>query len=138
MAVHLRFGGLTGEEGIPGVERGLSPLPNFVAGLRCAKQLATSHHLDLSRQHVLIVTDNHHLRKGLQDKLVSNVVAPGGLPVHLDRAHNQSLQAHQKTIVDLVLLGWAECLVTSRSGFSLQAFLYGGAKPCSVQFTKCL
>lgn len=138
VAVHLRLGGLTGEEGAPGPDRGLSPLPNFIAGVRCGVQLARSRHIGLTATPALVITDNHYLRKGLQENLLGNMVAPGGLPVHLDRADGQSLQAHRNTVVDMVLLGWGECLVTSRSGFSLHAWLFGGAKECAIPFKSCL
>jgi hypothetical protein len=132
VAVHMRLGGLTGEEGVPGVDRGLSPLPNFIAGIRCGVKLANSRHISLTATPALVITDNHYLRQRLHDNLLRDVVAPGGLPVHLDRAEGQSLEAHRNAIVDLVLLGWSECLVTSRSGFSLHAWLYGGAKECTI------
>lgn len=138
VAVHLRLGGLTGEEGIPGAERGMAPLPNFIAAARCAAGLAASHHINLTHAPMLVITDNHRLRQGLQENILGNVVSPGGLPVHLDRAEGQSLEAHRKTFVDLVLLGWGECLVTSNSGYSLHAWLYGGGKPCRAPFKACL
>jgi hypothetical protein len=138
VAVHLRLGGLTGEEGIPGVERGLSPLPNFIAGAQCAVKLADRLKISLAATPVLVVTDNHRLRQGLKSDTFGNMVAPQGLPVHLDHAVDQSLAAHRNTIVNMVLLGWAECIVTSRSGYSLHAWLYGGATDCFVPFTSCL
>jgi hypothetical protein len=139
VAVHLRLGGLTGEEGIPGSERGgLSPLHDFLAGATCAARLAASSSISLRDAPVLVVTDNHDLRQALQQGALPTVVTPAGLPVHLDQAQGQSLAAHRSTIVDLVLLSSGTCLVTSVSGFSLHAWLYGGAKPCTAALTSCL
>lgn len=139
VALHLRLGGLIGEEGAPGPERGKSPLHNFVAAARCAAQAAQHHGIDVTAVPVLAITDNHYLRKFLQERSgVMNCVTPDGLPVHLDRAVGQSLSAHQSTVVDMVLLGWSSCLVVSRSGFSEHAWLFGGGKPCRVELTSCL
>jgi hypothetical protein len=138
VAVHLRLGGLTGETGIPGVERGKSPLHNFFAGTRCAAKLARNSNIDLRQTPALVITDNHVLREALLELDLGSLVSPAGLPVHLDHADGHSLQAHQSTFADMVMLGWAQCLVTSRSGFSLHAWLYGGAKPCVLPFKSCL
>jgi hypothetical protein len=138
VAVHLRLGGLTGEAGVPGQDRGKTPLHNVFAGHRCAFGLARNSSIDLRQTPALIVTDNHDLRQAVLESQFGGFVSPGGLPVHLDRAGSQSLQAHQRTFVDMVMLGWGQCLVTSHSGFSLHAWLFGGAKPCFVPFRACL
>jgi hypothetical protein len=138
VAMHLRLGGLTGEEGAPGPERGRSPLHNFLAGSRCATQLASNKSILLTQSPVLLITDHHYLRQAVLEGLFANLITPPGLPVHLDRAEGQPIHSHQDTFVDMVLMGWADCLVTSRSGFSLHAWLYGGAKACTVPLTSCL
>jgi hypothetical protein len=138
VAVHLRLGGLEGEEGGPGYERGKSPLENFLASVRCAAKLASKSSIDLDETPALVVTDNHNLRQMLQEQHFRRIVTPEGLPVHVGKAEDQSLEAHRSTVVDMVLLGWSECLATSKSGFSLHAWLYGGAKPCRLAWKSCL
>jgi hypothetical protein len=137
-AVHLRLGGLEGEWGLPGADRGKAPLENFLAGVKCASQLAANSNRVHSDTPVLIVTDNHVLRKVLQEQSFKGLVSASGLPVHLSQAKGQSLDAHRSSVVDLVLLANAECLAASRSGFSLHAWLYGGAKKCMVSWKSCL
>lgn len=138
VAVHLRLGGLTGESGKPGADRGKAPLENFLASVQCASKLAINSSINLDETPALAVTDNHALRKALQAGAFKRVITPSGLPVHTGMAPAQSLEAHRSTVVDLVMLGWSQCIATSRSTFSIQAYLYGGAKPCTVPWTKCL
>lgn len=138
VAAHLRLGGLEGERDGPGYERGKAPLENVIASLRCASKLATNSSIDLGTTPVLVITDNHNLRRMLQENIVGRVVTPPGLPVHVSKAGGQTLEAHRSTVVDMVLLAWSECLATSKSGFSLHAWLYGGAKPCRLPWTTCL
>jgi len=136
VAVHLRLGGLTGEQEVR--VRGRSPLDDFIAGARCASQLAAENSIDLTQTPTLYVTDNHFLRQALQGKYFGQMVAPIGAPVHLDRAAGQSLEAHRSTVVDMVMMAWSTCLVTSVSGYSLHTWLYGGATPCTIPLTTCL
>jgi len=138
IAVHLRLGGLAGEWGLPGRDRGRAPLKNFLASVKCAAKLAANSSIDLDETPALVVTDNQKLRKMLQEQHFRRVITPAGLPVHLGSASEQSLDAHRSTVVDMVLLAWSECLVTSRSGYSLHAWLYGGAKPCMLPWRTCL
>lgn len=138
VAVHLRLGGLEGEMGPPGPDRGKAPLENFLASVRCASRLASNSSIDLDATPALVVTDNHNLRQMLQEQHFKRVVTPPGLPLHISKAKHQTLEAYRSTVVDMVLLAWSECLATSRSGFSLHAGLYGGAKPCRVPWTTCL
>lgn len=137
VAVHLRMGGMTGEMDDVASFRSQGALANLLAGAKCASWLAGNHSIRPA-QPVLVITDNHKLRLGIQERLLHNMVAPKGLPVHLDRAEAQPLEAHMRTFVDLVMLAWGHCLVTSRSGYSLHAWLYGGAKPCTMQMAACL
>lgn len=132
VAIHLRLGYLTGE--MAWQSRGNGPLHDFLDVIRCANGMASRHNITLP---FLVATDNHNLRKFLQDKNIPNMVAAQSLPVHLDHAPNESLDRHKRTIVDLVLLGWAECLIRSRSGFSHHAWLFGGAKTCHADFLDC-
>jgi hypothetical protein len=94
-----------------------------------------------------MVTDNQHLRTYLKQGHLPSIVAPRTEPVHIDQAlyldHNAT--AHRGTVIDLVLLSRAECLVTSPgykhgglSGFSHHGWLLGGAKPCHVDFRDCI
>lgn len=138
VAIHLRLGGLTGEEGAPGPERGKDPLHNVLAAVRCAGQLAKNNSISVMQTPYLVITDHHALRQLVQQHALLDFVSPSGLPVHLDRAQGESVEAHASTVVDMVLLAWSHCLVTSRSGFSEHAWLYGGGKTCRVQFTDCL
>lgn len=137
-AVHLRLGGLEGEWGAPGPDRGKAPLQNFLAGIKCASQLVANSSTIETDTPALVVTDNHLLRTVLQEQHFRGLISASGLPVHLGMAQGQSLETHRRTVVDMVLLANAECLATSRSGFSLHAWLYGGAKPCMVSWRKCL
>lgn len=136
IAIHLRLGGLTGERHVE--ERGKGPFKNFIAAITCANKLAHNHSFTPSKVPFLMVADNHHLRTFIQAGNLPNIVAPASLPVHMDRAREQSLLEHQHTVVDFVLLGIADCLVTSPSGFSHHAWLFGGAKPCHQSFHACL
>jgi hypothetical protein len=137
-AVHLRLGGLTGEPSFPWDNRGKDPFSNFMAGMRCADQSLRNHSMDTSQTAIMVVTDNHYLRQFVQGKHLRQLIAPGGLPVHLERAQGEGLDAHVSTFVDMLLLGQAECLITSRSGFSLHAWLSGGGKPCQRHLITCL
>lgn len=137
VAAHLRLGGLVGEWGPPGPDRGKAPLENYLAAVRCTAQLAANSSIDLDETPALFITDNHNLRQVIQQGHYRRVVAPTGLPVHT-AAGKQSLQEHRRSVVDMVLLGWADCIVTSHSGFSLHAWLYGGAKPCILPWRSCL
>lgn len=143
VAVHLRLGGFTGEAEH---ERGQGPLKNFAGAVRCARKLASQRNISTSTS-ILMVTDNQHLRTFLQQGHVPNVVAPATQPVHIDQAlaldHNAT--AHRSTVVDMLLLGRAACLVTSPgykhgglSGFSHHGWLLGGAKQCHIDFRECI
>jgi hypothetical protein len=137
VTVHLRLGGLEGEWGKPGPDRGKAPLENFLAAVKCASELTANSTVGKGTP-ALVITDNHVLRKVVQGNHFQGLVSPSGLPVHLALAKGQSLDAHRRTVVDMVLLASGECLATSKSGFSLHAWLYGGAKPCMVPWTNCL
>lgn len=143
VAVHLRLGGFAGEGEH---ERGSGPLKNFAGALRCAHRLAAQHNISSSVS-VLMVTDNQHLRTFLQQGHVPGVVAPSTEPVHIDQALHldNNATAHRGTVVDLLLLSRAACLVTSPgykhgglSGFSHHGWLLGGGKPCHIDFRDCI
>lgn len=143
VAIHLRLGGFTGEAEH---ERGSGPLKNFAGAVRCANRLAQQHNISSSTP-LLMVTDNHHLRSFIREGHLRHVVGPNTQSVHIDQALNldDNARAHRSTVVDLVLLSRAVCLVTSPgyrhgslSGFSHHAWLLGGAKPCRVDFRKCI
>jgi hypothetical protein len=143
VAVHLRLGGFTGEREH---ERGKGPLKNFAGAVRCANQLAHEQNISSSTP-ILMVTDNQHLRSFLREGQLPNVVAPSSDAVHIDQALalDNSLTAHRSTVVDLLLLSRAVCLVTSPgyrqggwSGFSHHGWLLGGAKPCHIDFRRCI
>lgn len=133
-AIHLRLGGLTGEKDIPFVRGGGNPFDNFLAAATCANRLRVHYNMDLP---ILVVTDNHKLREMLQDHKFPGLVSAGGRPVHLDRGITTSIEDHQSTIVDMIMLAQAECLVTTPSGFSHHAWLAGGGKPCQRMFYNC-
>lgn len=143
VAVHLRLGGFTGEGEH---ERGKGPLKNFAGAIRCANQLARQSNISSSTP-ILLVTDNHHLRTFIQGDNLLNVVTPSTEPIHIDQALHldQNVRAHSSTVVDLILLSRGVCLVTSPgyrhgglSGFSHHGWLLGGAKPCHIDFRRCI
>jgi hypothetical protein len=72
-----------------------------------------------------------------QDNKFPGLIAPSGQPIHLDRAAPSSVQDHQHTVVDMIILAKASCLVTSPSGFSHQAWMAGGGKACQRMFFNC-
>lgn len=132
-AVHMRMGGLTGE-GVQ--ERGNGPLRNFMDAITCARDLAKSTSIQNTTP-ILVVTDNHDFRQFLHNRNIPSIVAPPALPVHLDHARQRSVEDHQLSIVDLVMLAKSKCLVMMRSGFPHHAWLYGGGKPCIAQLPGC-
>jgi hypothetical protein len=143
VAVHLRLGGFTGEGEH---ERGKGPLKNFAGAVRCANQLAREQNISSSTP-IVMVTDNQHLRAFLREGHLPNVVAPSADAVHIDQALalDNNLTAHRSTVVDLLLLSRGGCLVTSPgyrhgglSGFSHHGWLLGGAKPCHIDFRRCI
>lgn len=77
------------------------------------------------------------IRARPQEKNLVNVITPDLEPVHIDLAAKNSASDHKTSVVDLILLGRATCLVTSPSGFSHQAWLAGGGKPCQREFMNC-
>jgi hypothetical protein len=162
-AVHMRLGGMTGEPRIPFTRGGGTPMDNFISAVTCAKKLTGHHGMNTP---ILMITDSHKLRKklrvwhmqlhcrlfyphdhshmprphdtvALQDNHFSGIIAPHGHPVHLDRATSSSIEEHQRTVIDLILLARASCLVTSPSGFSHHAWLAGGGKQCQRMFFNC-
>jgi hypothetical protein len=157
-ALHLRLGGLTGELELDAVERagGRNPLQQFANAVECVRKLqqnitgslgaplasngaADDHPMSSNvSDPVMIVTDNHEFRRLVQGGALGPAfVAPQGLPIHTDRAVGQQLVTHQNTVVDLVLLGWARCLVVSPTALSYHAWLYGGGKECRRPFMHC-
>lgn len=138
-ATHLRLGHLHGEPDPDQDRTGGGPLKTFIAGVRCANQLAAKHAINIAEIPILVVTDHPYLRAFLQQGHLANVVAPLGVPaVHLDHAHDAHVDAHRNTFVELVMLAMSQCLVTSRSGFSHIAWLLGGAKPCCIHVHACI
>lgn len=133
VGVHLRFGGFIGEGD---EERGKSPLLNFMHAVSCARSLAQRASIAQTTP-VLVVTDNHRLRTFLQAGSIPSIVTPPALPVHLDSARGRTLEQHQSTIVDLVLLSRSKCLVLMRSGFGQHAWLYGGGTECVAEIPDC-
>lgn len=133
VGVHLRFGGLIGEGD---QERGKSPLLNFIDAVSCARRLAHSASVTQATP-ILVITDNHHLRTFLQAGSIPSIVTTSAMPVHLDRASGRSLEQHQSTILDLVLLSRSKCLVLMRSGFGQHAWLYGGGTDCVAEIPGC-
>lgn len=142
-AVHLRLGGLTGEEALPDYDlarrkASTNQLQSLMSAVACANQVMWGAGAATRGQPILMVTDNHALRAFIQQgNLASIIVAPGMLPVHLALATNQSLKEHQGTIVDFVLLSQATCLVHSMSGFNRWAWIFGGAKHCHALAEAC-
>lgn len=133
-AIHLRMGGLHGEHEL---ERGRGPLKNFVGAVRCANDLSKSGNVS-GNTPLLLISDNHHLRDFLASHNLHRVVSPSYQPVHTDHGDTHNVAAHKTSVVDMVLLGMSECLVTSPSGFSHMAWLYGGGKPCKREFLECI
>lgn len=72
-----------------------------------------------------------------QEKNLANVITPDLQPTHVDLVPGDSADKHQTSVVDLMLLARATCLVTSPSGFSHHAWLAGGGKACQREFYNC-
>jgi hypothetical protein len=62
-AVHMRLGGLTGEQAIEHVRGGGTPLNNFFSAVLCATRLARHYATAFP---IVFVVDNHELRSQLQ------------------------------------------------------------------------
>lgn len=135
VAVHLRLGGMVGEAVGEHDERGKSPLLNVMAAIRCANALARKSSISLP---ILLITDSIVLREFLAENNLAGIITPMGVPVHTDKARTANLAVHQSTLVDMLLLSGAECLVASRSGFSELAWSYGGRKACFANLTDCM
>ena len=73
----------------------------------------------------------------VQERNLANIVTPDLTPVHIDLAAANSVDDHKTSVVDMMLLSRAECLVTSQSGFSHHAWLAGGGKACQRMFFNC-
>lgn len=73
----------------------------------------------------------------LKEKNLPNIVTPDIQPVHMDMAASEGPDKHMNSVVDLTLLARAACLVSTSSGFSHHAWLYGGGKSCHKPFWEC-
>lgn len=133
-AAHLRLGGLAGEADFQSTRGGGTPLTSFAAAVSCAQRMKKV--CDLV-QPTMILADSQTLRNYITNHTFPDLVAPAATSVHLDRALGRTIKEHQSTVVDLVLLARAACLVTSPSGFSHHAWLAGGGKQCQRMFNNC-
>jgi hypothetical protein len=133
VAVHLRIGGLEGEEG------DLHRFDRFEAqnaAIYCAKKMASAHD-DLHTSPVVFVTDNRILRFSINHGYLSGVVGPRGDHVsHIltgSHAHQESL----KSFVELGILAQSSCMVKSRSGYSELATWWSGTT-CVATVDACI
>jgi hypothetical protein len=134
-AVHLRIGGLEGEE------RDLHRFDRFEAqnaAIYCAKKMINeSAHDDLHTSPVVFVTDNSILRFIINRGYLSGVVGPRGDHVsHIvtgSHAHKESL----KSFVELGILAQSSCIVKSRSGYSELATWWSGTT-CVATVDACI
>lgn len=67
--------------------------------------------------------------------LQTRAVTPSFLPAHMARLSEQEKAgtAALATVIDIVLLARAKCLVASDSGFSETAWLLGGGRGCLLR-----
>ena len=131
VAVHLRIGGLEGEEG------DLHRIDRFEAqnaAIYCAKKMAVAH--DLHASPVVFVTDNRILRFIINRGYLSEIVGPSGDHVsHIvtgSHAHEEAF----KSFVELGILAKSSCTVTSRSGYSNVAMWWSG-NTCASTIEAC-
>eukprot|EP00775_Hariotina_reticulata_P013981 gene13981-14096_t len=147
-AVHLRFGGLKGEPRLGQQYKGWRYKGvNYTMSQMLQMAFQSAHrmmHEDTggraTRKHpILLVTDNPKFRRYIRNgSLAGLAVSPAGEPVHIDLAPNTStVRDHESTIVDLLLMSRATCLVHSRSMLARVAWLLGGGKPCYANLQGC-
>ena len=141
-AIHLRLGGLVGEDWLQADPANPAPISNRGSPLLqqhgahlCARRLARR---NLSSD-VLLVTDNWMLRRAAARGLLEGVVAPAGsTATHLGRLVSESSdEAAWQVWTELGMLASARCLVHSFSGFSHIARWWGGST-CVRSVDQCL
>ena len=140
VAVHLRLGGLEGET-ITVRYKGCEQLALF--GVQaCARELAANLTASSAQADgaapaapVLLVTDNAVVRHAAAAGALAGVVAPSNYAVHITTAKNHS--DFTDVFADLALLARADCLVTSRSGYSDIA-LWWSRTSCLNTVDRCM
>jgi hypothetical protein len=137
-AVHLRMGGLAGEKktidrtGMGG-NHGECTEALSKAAVRCAQGVSKG--MAWSSHSTLVVVDNEDVRAHIAAGKLAGAVGPSYSAVHV------SLAKHGVTWdswVDLYMLSQAECLVTSRSGFSSIAAWWRHKDVCTASIQACL
>lgn len=134
VAVHMRFGGLKGEDTFQTNRAGDSFLQSFMTGIACANRMAKANGIALP---ILLIVDNQEIRQFIVAGNLKNIVSPAFQPVHIDHVQNGSPAQHQGTVIDFYLLSRAYCMVTSPSGFSHHAWLAGGGTACQRVSYNC-
>ena len=152
VAVHLRLGGFIGERADidPTSARyggkrftrmagtGSCYLEMVSAAQACAINLSDTKVLAPRDQPVLIISDNAVLRRSLSLGLLSRAIGPPGFAIHSHELyHNHTAHKHDLAVTELAILARADCLVTSNSGFSWLAGVFGNIT-CLRTVTDCM
>jgi hypothetical protein len=137
VGVHLRLGGLIGEQKRINREHEHCVNEAVTAAVTCARRLEQKYLLPSAPYGpILLVTDNGNLRQLVETGKVTGVVGPPGTAIHV--GHNHS-DAHvlRETATELGLLARATCVVSGRSGFSNIARWWGNPG-CESHMDACL
>lgn len=122
IAVHLRMGGLEGEEKALDRHQGARDITVVSAAVEFAVTLATKRGIDPTVTPVAFVSDNRHLRFMLRNEFITGAVSPSAPNAkHIDIGSNSTPAHFVSEFVEVRILSQADCLLHSLSGFSAMA-----------------
>lgn len=133
VAVHIRVGGLTGEDRKQTRVKSCNLAAQFAAQ-KCALELSRSQIANSTNLPILFVTDNNVLRWAVSSHLLNNTVGPRSMAVHISHTHGFD---YMNEYVDVMLLAGAKCLLVSSSGYSNLAYWWGG-QACLKSIDECI